>query len=182
MHCCTLLGLSKPNKQNTAKASKTKRRSISQRVGDSARLVGEIGDDLVRRPGGLPGKAHGWFRTWFGRVWKIRGGGLYAVGYALTFVFLEARAIIREVAEAEGVVDFFTNQIIEFLFRFLSESLVNMISAFLWPVYLIDLWQPYGLALLVALFILFPIVLKKPIERWLFGGEAADDLGYDDEN
>ncbi len=80
------------------------------------------------------------------------------------------------------MVDFFTNQIIEFLFRFLSESLVNMILAFMWPVYLIEAWQPYGLILLVTLFVLFPIVLKKPIERWLFGSNAADDLGYDNEN
>ncbi|MBT8086600.1 MAG: hypothetical protein KJO46_01135 [Gammaproteobacteria bacterium] len=171
-----------PKSQSSAKATKTKRRTISQRVGDSARLVGEIGDDLVNRPGVLPGKAHGWFRTWFGKVWKVRGGGLYAVGYALTFVLLEVRAIFQELAEADGVVDFFTNQIIEFVFRFLSESLVNMISAFLWPVYLIELWQPYGLILLAALFVLFPIVLKKPIERWLFGSEAADELGYGDEN
>lgn len=112
----------------------------------------------------------------------MRGGGLYAVGYALTFVYLEFRAIFREIGEAEGIVDFFTNQIIEFLFRFLSESLVNMISAFMWPVYMIQLWQPYGIILLVGMFVIFPIVLKKPIERWLFGGEVADDLGYDDES
>ncbi len=56
-----------------------------------------------------------------------------------------------------------------------------MISAFLWPVYLIEAWQPYGLILLVALFVLFPIVLKKPIERWLFGSNAADDPEYDEE-
>lgn len=143
--------------------------------------MGEIGDDLVNRPGVLPGKAHGWFRTWFGKVWRIRGGGLYAVGYALTFAYLEVRAIVSEIAAAEGIVDFFTNQIIEFLFRFLSESLINMISAFMWPVYLIETWPPYGLILLVALFILFPIVLKRPIERWLFGSKTTDDLGYSDE-
>jgi hypothetical protein len=174
--------LKDPNSKSSPRAKKTKRRSISQRVGDSARLVGEIGDDLVRQPGVLPGKAHGWFRTWFAKVWKVRGGGLYAVGYALTFVYLEVRAIFREIGEAEGIVDFFTNQIIEFLFRFLSESLVNMISAFMWPVYLIQLWQPYGIILLVGMFVLFPIALKKPIERWLFGGEVTDDLGYDDES
>jgi len=25
--------------------------------------------------------SHGWFRTWFRKVWKIRGGGLYALGF-----------------------------------------------------------------------------------------------------
>ena len=171
-----------PNSQSSTRAKKNKRRTVSQRVGDGARLVGEIGDDLVHRPGVLPGKAHGWFRTWFGKVWKVRGGGLYAVGYALSFAYLEVRAIVSEIAEADGVVDFFTNQLIEFVFRFLSETFVNMIQAFMWPVYVIQSWQPYGLVLLVALFILFPMVLKKPIERWLFGSAAKDDLGYDDEN
>ena len=163
-----------PSSQSSTRAKKNKRRSIGERVGDGARLVGEIGDDLVHRPGVLPGKAHGWFRTWFGKVWKVRGGGLYAVGYALTFAYLEVRAIISEIAEAAGVIDFFTNQLIEFVFRFLSETLFNMIQAFMWPVYLIQAWQPYGLILLVLLFILFPVVLKKPIERWLFGDQPKE--------
>ena len=163
-----------PSSQSSTRAKKSKRRSIGERVGDGARLVGEIGDDLVRRPGVLPGKAHGWFRTWFGKVWKVRGGGLYAVGYALTFAYLEVRAIISEVLEADGVIDFFTNQLIEFIFRFLSETFVNMIQAFMWPVFLIQWWQPYGLITLILLFVLFPAVLKKPIERWLFGDQPAE--------
>ena len=163
-----------PSSQSSTRAKKNKRRSIGQRVGDGARLVGEIGDDLVNRPGVLPGKAHGWFRTWFGKVWKVRGGGLYAVGYALTFVYLEIRSIASEIAEAAGV-DFFTNQLIEFLFRFMSESLFNMIKAFMWPVYVIQSWQPYGAIMLGLMFVLFPIVLKKPIERWLFGDQPPAD-------
>lgn len=161
-----------PKSQSSTKAKRNKRRSFGARVGDGARLVGEIGDDLVHRPGVLPGKAHGWFRTWFGKVWKVRGGGLYAVGYALTFAYLEVRAIISEIAEAEGVIDFFTNQLIEFVFRFLSETFVNMIQAFIWPVFLIQTWQPYGAIMLGLMFILFPVLLKKPIERWLFGDRA----------
>ena len=163
-----------PSSQSSTRAKKTKRRSIGERVGDGARLVGEIGDDLVHRPGVLPGKAHGWFRTWFGKVWRVRGGGLYAVGYALTFAYLEVRAIVSEVLEADGVIDFFTNQLIEFVFRFLSETIANMIQAFMWPVFLIQLWQPYGLILLIAMFVLFPVVLKKPIERWLFGDQPPE--------
>jgi hypothetical protein len=34
-------------------------------------------------------KAHGWFRTWFAKVWKVRGGGLYAVGFAALRTTLE---------------------------------------------------------------------------------------------
>ena len=44
----------------------------------------------------------------------------------------------------------------------------------MWPVYLIQSWQPYGLILLIVMFALFPVVLKKPIERWLFGDQPAE--------
>ena len=161
-----------PNSTSSTEAKKNKR-SLGQRVGDGARLVGEIGDDLVHRPGVLPGKAHGWFRTWFRKVWKVRGGGLYALGYAVSFAWLEVVAIVEDVAEADSVASFFTSELFEFFFRFLSESLMNMIKAFMWPVWFVEFRPPLGLVALVAAFILFPIVLKKPIERWLFGDEVT---------
>lgn len=168
-----------PNSPSSTKAKRT-RRSIRERVGDSARAVGQFGDDLVHRPGVLPGKAHGWFRTWFGKVWKVRGGGLYAVGYALTFAYLEVRAIISELAEADGVVDFFTNQLFEFFFRFLSETMLNIVQAFIWPAHVVQIAQPYGAIALGIAFVLFPYTLKKPIERWLFGATLNDsDSGQD---
>lgn len=149
------------------------RRSVGQRIGDGTRLIRDVSDDLLNRPGVLPGKAHGWFRTWFAKVWKVRGGGLYAVGYALTFAYLEVRSMIGEIAEAEGVVDFFTGQIIEFFIRFMSESVLNMVQAFMWPLWLIQAWQPFGAIALCLMFIAFPLVLKKPLERWLFGDEMV---------
>ena len=81
--------------------------------------------------------------------------------------------MISEISESEGVVDFFTGQIIEFFIRFMSESMVNMIQAFMWPVSLIQAWQPFGAIALGLLFIAFPLVLKKPLERWLFGNEIT---------
>lgn len=71
------------------------------------------------------------------------------------------------------MVDFFTGQFIEFFIRFMSESIVNMIQAFMWPVSLIQAWQPFGAITLGLMFIVFPLVLKKPLERWLFGDEMA---------
>jgi hypothetical protein len=152
---------------------KTERRSLGRRVGDGARSLGEFRDDLVNRPGILPGKAHGWFRSWFAKVWKIRGGGLYACGYAVTFLVLEIRSVAGDVFEADGIVDFFTEQIFESLFRFLGESLTNMISAFMWPVYLVQLNPPWGAIGLGLAFAVFDLVLRKPIERWLEGGSET---------
>jgi hypothetical protein len=138
-------------------------------VGDGARALGDLGDDIVHRPGVLPGKAHGWFRTWFGKIWRLRGGGLYAFGYALSFAYLEAKSFLGGLAGSESLVDFLTDEILEFLFRFLGDSLLNFVLAFLWPVYVIQYSPPVGLIAFVAAIVLFPLFLKKPIERWLFG-------------
>ena len=119
--------------------------------------------------------AHGWFR----KVWKVRGGGLYAVGYILTFLFFEAKTVAEEVAESTGIVDFLSNQIFEFIIRFATDSLQNMIKAFMWPVYIVELSPPYGAIALGLAFFAFPKYLKKPIEKWLFGDdkESAPSSG-----
>ena len=166
--------MKKTESQGSGKQRPAKRRTVGQRIGEGSRLIREVGDDLIKRPGVLPGKAHGWFRTWFAKVWKVRGGGLYAVGYALTFAYLEVRSMIGEIMEAEGVADFFTGQIIEFFIRFMSESVLNMIQAFMWPIAWIQAWQPFGAIALGLMFIVFPMVFKKPLEHWLFGDELAE--------
>ena len=143
-------------------------------MGDGARALGELGDDLVHRPAVIPGKAHGWFRRWFAKVWRMRGGGLYACGYAVTFLVLEVRSLTGDVFESDGVVDFFTSQIVEFMFRFLSESFINMIQAFMWPLYLIQFRPPWGIIGLGLAFAMFDVVLKKRIERWLGADWDAD--------
>ena len=161
-----------PNLQSSTK-KKTERRSLGRRVGDSARAIGELGSDIVNRPGVLPGKAHGWFRSWFGKVWKVRGGGLYAAGYAITFVTLEVRTIVGELAASESIADFFSEQLLEFVFRFATDSIVNLVKALMWPVYIVEIAPPYGAIGLGLAFVAFPVFLKKPIERWLFGDEAT---------
>lgn len=123
------------------------------------------------KPQQLADQAHGWFRTWFGKVWKVRGGGLYACGYAITFAVLEVKTIFGDIAEAEGPIDFVKEQAFEMAFRFLGETLQNMISAFMWPVPVVQFNPPVGVIALGIAFFLFPMTLKKPIERWLFGEE-----------
>ncbi len=99
----------------------------------------------------------------------MRGGGLYAVGYILTFLFFEAKTLAGEVAESTGIADFLSNQIFEFVIRFATDSLQNMIKAFMWPVYIVELSPPYGAIALGVAFFAFPRYLKKPIEKWMFG-------------
>ena len=113
-------------------------------------------------------KAHGLFRTWFAKVWHVRGGGLYSVGFASTFIFFEIRTIVSEFAESSGVGDFLSNQLIEFVFRFAIDSIINTVQALIWPVHVVQLVPPYGAIGLGIAFLVFTTYLKQPIERWLF--------------
>lgn len=108
------------------------------------------------------------FRLWFAKVWKVRGGGLYAVGWAGTFLYLEVTTILGEIVEADGVIDFFTGQLFEFVFRFLGESFMNMGLAFGWPVYIAQWNPPFGAIALGIAFVLFPKYAKPHISKWLF--------------
>jgi len=115
-----------------------------------------------------------WYRRWLAKVWHTRGGGLYAVGYAITFVYLEVRTILSELFEAEGIVDFLTNQLFELIFRFLGESISNMVAAFMWPVEIVQFWPPFGAIALGLVFVSFDKYLRNPVERWLLEPEITE--------
>ena len=145
--------------------------SYFQRLGARAKEVGDLGQTLVREPKAFPKKTATTMRPWFRKVWKSRGGGLYALGFIVTFVYLEIRTLLDEVMSSDGVVDFFTAQLLEFMFRFATESIMNMVTAFLWPVKLIEFSPIWGIGILVAMFLVFTHFIKKPLEEWLFHDE-----------
>ncbi len=142
--------------------------SYIKKLGDRAKVVGSLSGTLVREPKSFPKKTAHAVRPWFRRVWKARGGGLYAFGFVLTFVYLEASMLIGEIMAATGFVDFFTEQLIELPFRFLTESLSNLIQAFIWPVPILEISPPWGVAILAAIYLLFTRLIKEPLEHWLF--------------
>ena len=116
----------------------------------------------------LAGHAHGHFRSWFAKIWEVRGGGLYACGYAVTFAYMEVKMFVNDVLQSDSFVGFIASEVIEIVMHFAVDSIINMVKAFMWPVYVTQLYPPYGLIALAAAFVLFPIFLKKPITRWLF--------------
>ncbi len=93
---------------------------------------------------------------------------MYAVGYILTFLFFEAQSIFEEIAESTGLGDFLSNQLIGFVIRFATDSVINMVMALMWPVYIVQLYPPFGAIALGIAFIAFPKYWKKPIEKILF--------------
>jgi hypothetical protein len=116
-------------------------------------------------------KSHGWFRSWFRKVWDVRGGGLYAVGFALTFLYLEVLDLADDVL---GIGALFNGQIVDFIVDFFIDSLGNTIAAFMWPVEILQWEPPFGVIALGVAFWLFPIYAKPHIEKWLFDDEQPD--------
>ncbi len=145
------------------------RKALGRRVGENLRAAGEFGRDAVTRPGGLPDKAHGWFRAWFRKVWDVRGGGLYAVGFATSFIYFEIReALVEDIPQFVAMDSIFSSELIGFGIEFIVDSMINFVRALMWPVYVVQWWPPVGVLALGAAFALFPRTLKAPIERWLF--------------
>lgn len=123
-------------------------------------------------PPALVEKSHGWFRSWFRKVWKLRGGGLYACGFAITFIILELQSVADDVV---GVGALFTGEAIKFVLSFIVDSFKNTISAFMWPVYVVQLAPPWGAVGLGLAYFGFASFLKKPIEGWMFADEPEEE-------
>lgn len=136
-------------------------------MGNSLRTAGEFGRDAISNPGTLPGTAQGFLRRKFRKLWNARGGGLYAFGYAVTFFWLEVKTIVGDFASSDSLGSFVTGEIIEFLMRFATDTIVNMVHAFIWPVFVIEWYPPWGMLALAAAFFAFPRLVKQPLEKLL---------------
>lgn len=117
-------------------------------------------------------QSHGWLRNWFRKIWDVRGGGLYAVGFAVTFLYLEILDLADDVM---GIGALFDGHIIAFIVDIFIDSLKNTIAASVWPVGIVQWAPPFGAIALGVAFWLFPIYVKPHIENWLFDGEPQDD-------
>jgi len=145
------------------------------------RTARDVGNEALHDRKALRGRTRSWIKRWLAKVFSVRGGGLYAVGYIVCFVFFEIQMVVGEIVESSGVADFVKSQVGEFFFRFFTETIVNMVRSFIWPVYVVALYPPYGAIGLGLAFWLFPIYLKKPIENWLMdGAQPAEEKAAQD--
>ena len=159
-----------------SRKKKQARRPLGRRVGEGIRSAGEFGRDAVRDPRGLPGKAHGWLRAWFRKVWDVRGGGLYAVGFAVSFLYFETTEIIFD--DIPGFIalnNVFSSELVAFGIQVVVDTMINFVKALIWPVYFVSWWPPVGAMVLGIAFFLFPRYFKSPIERWLFRDEVRGE-------
>ncbi len=151
------------------KKDKPPGKPFGRRLGESLRATGEISRDAVQRPGSIPDKAHGALRGWFRKVWDVRGGGLYAVGFAIAFLVFEITEIVTDdIPQFIGINNVFSSEIIGFGIQFIIDTMVNFVKALIWPVYVLTLWPPAGAIALGVAFLLFPRYVKPHVERYLF--------------
>lgn len=140
-----------------------------------------LGRVLVTEPRAFPGEVGRVFKRFLRTLWDAHGGGLYACGFVITFLWLEATTLVDEVVSSTSVASFFTDQFFEFLFRFTVQSLVNTFGALIWPVYLLQMSPLWGAAILGVLYVAFPRYLKGPLTRWLFHDQDAETGTPEDE-
>lgn len=120
----------------------------------------------------LVDKGHSVFREWFRKVWEVRGGGLYACGFAATFIILEIGSLGEDLADLGSfLAGGFLATIIALLVDFLIDSFMNTLYALIWPVWVVQWAPPWGAIGLGLAYLGFANYLKKPITDWLFDGE-----------
>jgi len=102
----------------------------------------------------------------------VRGGGLYACGFAVTFIILETASIIDDVKDF-GLL--FNGEIVAFFLNFIIDSFQNTWKSFAWPVYVVQFASPWGAIGLGVAFWLFPIYVKKHVQEWLFSDDESDE-------
>ena len=98
------------------------------------------------------------------KLWLSRGGGLYGLGYVFTFLAREVPAVIANFTAVVSGSASVAGAIFEWLIRFGSDTLMNMLWAFMWPVLLIELLGGWGIVILVAGFFAFEKLLRPLVE------------------
>lgn len=157
--------LSKKERKARLKANKP---SFSVRMQNRGRELLGLGEILLQRPKEFPRALLDLLRRSFRTVWDVRGGGLYACGFAVTFVWLEVSMFVADIVAAEGIGDLFGDGIVGMIVGYFVESITNTVQALIWPVHIIDMAPPYGIIALGILYFVFPRYLKAPLEQWLF--------------
>ncbi|MDZ7644961.1 MAG: hypothetical protein U5K76_12580 [Woeseiaceae bacterium] len=170
------------NRRERRRQRRKNRESFLARMRRRGRETRQLGRTLVNEPRAFPGECGRLLKRSFRTVWASHGGGYYACGFVVAFAWLEVTTFFREFGMSDGMVDFFSEQLLEFLLRFTVQSLVNTVQAFLWPLWFINRFEGWGIAMLIAGYLLFDRVLKLPLTRWLFDGDPDELAGHAADN
>jgi hypothetical protein len=130
-----------------------------------------LGRTLVEEPRSFPRQVKLHLLKWARATWNARGGGFYACGFVVTFLYLEIRLLVTELFASTGAADFIVAQVFQLILRFTVDSLVNTLLALIWPLLVLSVSAGYGALLLVLGYLVFTRFLKEPLTRRLFSDD-----------
>ncbi len=116
-------------------------------------------------------------REGFVTLWQSRGGGLFGLGYVVTFVSLEVLELpeffgdLAALFAGDGTLP---GSALVMGVDFFVDTLRNMLSAFMWPVWLIQALGGYGVLLLGVGFATFNRFIRPLVEQVLPELRAPD--------
>lgn len=149
------------------------RRSLIRGTRERLTTVYGLGRTLVEEPRSFPSQLKAEFLKWTRATWNARGGGFYACGFVVTFVFLEIKLLVTELF-TDSAAGFIVAQALQLVLRFTVDSLVNTLLALIWPALVLQLSPVWGLAGLIAGYFIFKRFIKQPLTRLLFDDAGAE--------
>lgn len=130
-----------------------------------------LGRTLVQEPRSFPRELKLHLLKWARATWNARGGGFYACGFVVTFLFLEVKLLLTELFTSAGSADFLIGQVFQLVLRFTVDSLVNTLLALIWPAMVLSVSPVNGVVFLVVGYLIFKWFLRKPLTRVLFNDD-----------
>ena len=130
-----------------------------------------LGRTLVEEPRSFPRELKLHLLKWARATWNARGGGFYACGFVVTFLFLEVKLLFTELFTSTGAADFLIEQVFQLVLRFTVDSLVNTLLALIWPALVLSVSPVAGLVFLAVGYLIFTRFLKEPLTRILFSDD-----------
>lgn len=156
------------NKPRKERKPKKEKRPFMHGTREHLRAVFGLGRTLVEEPRSFPGQLKAHLLEWARATWNARGGGFYACGFVVTFLYLEIKLLLTDLFSSAAATDFIAAQVLQLLLRFTVDSLVNTLLALIWPLLVLSVAPTYGWLLLLGGYLIFSRYLKAPITRRLF--------------
>ena len=163
------------SKKPSASKNTQKKPGFRARLRERGSGIAELGRTAVHQPREVPQKVGGLVGKSFRKMYVARGGGFYACGFVITFVLLEAQTLAEDLFSSSSISDFIGEQLLQWIFRFALDSLVNTIQALIWPVHVISWIPPVGVLIFAAGYVVFGRYIKEPLGVWLFGEQAMEE-------
>lgn len=158
-----------------ANKNEEKKPGVRARLKERGSEISDLGRTAIHQPREVPQKVGGLIGNSIRKMYVARGGGFYACGFVVSFVLLEAQTLADDLFSSSGIGGFIGEQLLQWIFRFALDSLVNTVQALIWPVYVIAWKPPAGALVFAAAYFVFGKYIKGPLGIRLFGEQAIEE-------